>query len=181
MQRANVLQSLAVDAMATDGEDWLPGDFALFADLLRIEHRQIVRHERRLKTERSAYFSEIGHNGDLFLDPDTGIATGKVSNRSQYVFPHELHDLLSKEPARVVAVYQHIRAQKTRDRLNQVVGELTRMAAVPLAYSSYESSTVAMLFLSRSVERVDAIHEHFLGYLGAHSHRLCRWPKHLRA
>src|SRR5262249_44692157 len=66
LQRETLLRSFAVDAMATDAEDWQPVDFALFANLLHIEERQILRHKHLLEIDRGGCFSEIAHEGDLF-------------------------------------------------------------------------------------------------------------------
>jgi hypothetical protein len=179
LQRASLLRSLAVDAMATDAEDWQPADFALFADLLRVEGRQILRHKHLLEIDRGGYFAEITHEGDLFLDPDTGIATGKVGVDSQYLFANEVHALLARQPGRVLAVYQHIRAQKTRDRLQRVISSL-KLPDQPFTCCSYESGTVAMLFFSRDAGRVDALYQHFLVSLGRHAPgRIYRW-RHLQ-
>lgn len=178
LQRAKLLRAFAVDAMATDAEDWQATDLALFADLLRLEPRQILSHRQILGTERAAYLGEITHEGDLFLDPDTGIATGKVSNPSQYLFAREIHEMLRRQPTRILAVYQHIRAQKTRDRLQRVVTAMT-LPNQPFSCCSYESGTVAMLFLSRDGDRLDAVYDHFMAYLGTHGpRRIYRW-RHL--
>lgn len=45
-------------------------------------------------TSRNRYFAEIQHQGDLFLDPDTGIATGRVAHPEHYVRPREIWSLL---------------------------------------------------------------------------------------
>lgn len=180
LQRATLLRSFAVDAMATDAEDWQPADFALFANLLHIEERQILRHKHLLEIDRGGYFSEIAHEGDLFLDPDTGIATGKVGVDSQYLFANDVHSLLARQAGRVLAVYQHIRAQKTRDRLQRVISGL-KLPDQPFTCCSYESGTVAMLFFSRDDARVGAIHQLFLEYLGRHAPgRIYRW-RHLQS
>lgn len=179
LQRASLLRDFAVDAMSTDAEDWRPEDYDLFADLLRIKRQQIVNHSELLAVNRPGYFREVSHSGDLFLDPDTGIATCAVSVRSQYLFPAELHGLLETQPERLVAVYQHIRAQKTRDRLQRVVSAL-RLADTPFSCCSYESGTVSMLFFSREDSRVDRIYQHLEHFLGVHAtRRIYRW-RHLQ-
>jgi hypothetical protein len=136
LQTANLLRELGVDAMAGDAEQWQPADWGLFATLLRVKDAQVVRHSRLLAVDRAGYFKEITHRGDLFLDPDTGIATGRVGDNSQYVFAAELHDLLGREPGRVVVVYQHIRAQRTRDRLERVVAALRLPGLLPKNWST---------------------------------------------
>src|SRR3954468_3753846 len=108
------LHDLSVDAMASDAEQWSANDWLLFAKLCKVNERQVIKHDQLLAVNRPEYFGEIIHDGDLFLDPDTGIATGRVADDSQYLIVNELHDLLERAPKKVIAVYQHIRAQRTR-------------------------------------------------------------------
>ncbi len=176
--QAGLLRDLAVDAMCTDAEDWQPADLALYARLLRVRRDRLVYHRRSLECERTGYFQEVEHGGDLFLDPDTGIATYRVRNKPQFVFPNEVHDLLSKRPERVVAVYQHVARKRTRDRLQTVMSALEQLNQ-PFSCCSYESGTVAMLFFSRQVKRIEGIYQQFEEILGRHSaRRNYRW-RHL--
>jgi hypothetical protein len=168
LQSARLLNRLSVDAMASDAPDWTDSDWKLFATLLRIAPTQIIRHRAALSISRSDYFREVSHPTDIFLDPDTGIATGRIANASQYLRPTELHALLAARPSRVVGVYQHIRAVSTRDRLTKIMSVLSS-AAQPLCCCSYESSTVAMLFFSRDLLRIKAIYDHHSALLGRHS------------
>ena len=175
LQNENLFREFFVDAMASDAVEWQIADWKLFANLLRVKDAQVVRHNCSLVTDRAAYFGEITQKGDLFLDPDTGIATGRVSNASQYLFGNELNGLLDRGPKGVVAVYQHIRAQKTRDRLHNVVNTV-KLPNRPLSCCSYESGTVAMLFLSRSDARIDSISQDFKRLLGSRvTRRVHRW------
>ena len=102
--------------MASDLAEWQPDDFALFSKLLRIDRSQVISHRRPL-SDRNGYFGEIEHPGDLFLDPDTGIATGKVS--AQHVAPAEIAALL-KSTDRLLAIYQHVRAQRVWEKIKGV-------------------------------------------------------------
>lgn len=164
LQLSGVLRSLAVDPMATDGSEWRPADRRLFARLLRIPVSALIRH-RALLTDRGRYFEEIQHPGDLFLDPDTGIATGRVT--PQHVRPDEVVRLLEQRPGRVIAVYQHVRAQRVRDRVAEVCKAVSRHGACH--WASYESGTVAMLFFSRDRRRVLRIAAYFRRQLGEHA------------
>ena len=168
LQQAKLLTDLAADAMTSDSPDWTHEDLGLFATLLRISPTQIVQHQKSLPINRSGYFAEITHPTDIFLDPDTGIATGRVPNVSQYLHPTELHGLLAAYPSRVVGVYQHIRAVTTRQRLSGILSVLSGNEQ-PFCCCSYESSTVAMLFFSRDRARVEAIHADHGVLLGRHS------------
>lgn len=162
-----LLRDFAVDPMATDGDQWTPDDFALFARLLRIGEPQILRHKSSLAA-RSRYFAEIEHRGDLFLDPDTGIDTGGGSPVEKYLKPRELAALLESPKTRVVAVYQHVRAQKTRVRVDACLRVLIDVVG-GAGWCSYESGTVAMLFLSHDAARTITIAEAFGRLLGRHA------------
>ena len=102
------------------------------------------------------------------LDPDTGIATSRVNKPCQYLRPSELHTLLGAHPSRIVAVYQHIRAIPTRERLKRIVSA-RRSSAKPFYCCSYESPTVAMMFFSRDASRIHAIHQNYAALLGRHT------------
>jgi hypothetical protein len=121
LQNANLLTDFHVDPMASDADLWEDEDRRLFAHLLRIRPLQIVPHAASLSTNRQAYLAEIAHTGDLFLDPDTGIATRRVSNYDKYVTPHELLKLLDPARQRLVVVYQHVRAKTVRARVAEVL------------------------------------------------------------
>jgi hypothetical protein len=176
LQQAAVLRDLAVDPLDTDPEDWEEADRALFARLLRIEQSNVVSHQQSLIAHREIYFQEITHQGDLFMDPDTGIATSRGANASHYLRPAELHDLLDSQPDRVVAVYQHISHQRTRERISTVLSVLSSTNR-HFACCSYESGTVAMLFLSQNLARASSIDLHFREFLGGQAERrIYLWP-----
>src|SRR5207248_2465044 len=123
-----LLTGLAVDPMAADAADWTSCDWELFRNLLRLAPSQILQHKFSLLTQRQQYLREIAHISDLFLDPDTGVATGQVGKVSRYIRPIEIHTLLGLHPSRVVAVYQHIRAVSTHRRLDQIMLALGEVA-----------------------------------------------------
>lgn len=167
LEGERLLRNFAVDPMATDGHLWRDADFALFARLLRVNPTQILRHKFPL-TARPAYFAEISHTGDLFLDPDTGIQTGGNGLVAKYVKPHELAGLLRSQDARMVVVYQHVRAQRTSIRVDGCLRALAEVAA-DTGWCSYESGTVAMLFLSHDAKRTTAIADGFGRLLRRHA------------
>jgi len=170
LQRVGVLDNLRIDAMASDAKAWRPEDWHLFARLLRVESDQIVKHAVTLKDDRQLYFDEVADDGDLFLDPDTGIKTGPVKDRGQYLLPTELFALMNADATRVVAVYQHIRAARTRDRV-EVVLRCLRSYHERFFCTSYESGTVALLFFSGKRARITVISEYFHSLLGSHAQR----------
>jgi hypothetical protein len=142
----------------------------LFARLLRITERQILMHQATLR-QRAKYFSEITHSGDLFLDADTGIATG-VRKDCHHVMPAEIGRLLEAADNRLVISYQHVRGKRVRDRIDEVVGALHHEIG-EFSWCSYESPTVALLFLGRTCERTTPVVEHFETFLGGHAvHRV---------
>ena len=173
LQGEGALRDLAVDAMATDASHWTAGDFALYARLLRVRDDQVIRHSFPLAV-RTGYFAEVRHRGDLFLDPDTGIDTGGLSPIAKYVKPTDLAFLLERPRARVLAVYQHVRAQKACERVDSCMVSVAREMP-DVAWCSYESGTVAMLFLSRDEpNRVQAIRLGLERLLGGQAERRVR-------
>lgn len=164
LQKSRIVCEFAVDPMASDLADWKPDDFAILAKLLRIDLSQIISHNHSLDN-RGAYFHEIKHRGDLFLDPDIGVATGRLSVR--HISIAEIAHLLIPTD-RLLAIYQHIRAQRVTDRVDAICAAI-RAKSDDVCWCSYESSTVAMLFLSRKPERIASVHRHFCELLGYHA------------
>lgn len=169
LQKGGVLKEFAVDPMASDLESWKPEDFTLLARLLKVRPDQIITHDSNLQ-DRTSYFAEISHHGDLFLDPDTGVATWQVTGVKvrQFVRPSEIKQLLDSQFHRLVMFYQHVRAQKVRDRVDAVLGAL-RHEAGEYSWCSYECPTVAMLFLARTPDRPASVRKHFANLLGRHA------------
>jgi len=176
LQSSNVLEEFRVDAMASDIDNWLPEDWSLYAKLLRVRKSQVVEHKATLDRNRKEYFDEIPRSGDLFLDPDTGIKTSS-GREQQYLKPDELFFLMNHEQRRVVVVYQHIRAMKTRERVEAVLQVLRSEKPKPIFYcASYDSGTVALIFLSFQRDRILAVSGYFRKLLGSHAdNRIGLW------
>ncbi len=174
LQESGLLRRFAVDLMATDLEPWSADDRRLYCSLVHVENHQLVEHRADLAQARHSYFDEIAHDGDLFLDPDTGVATGHVAVPTQYVFPGELRDLFIRAEDRVVTVYQHIRARRPEQRIAEVLAAI-RSSGSRFTCTSYHSATVAMLFLAPQRVRIEAIADYFQGLLGAHSEQRIRF------
>src|SRR5712692_6397133 len=138
LPQSGVLRDFAVDPMASDLDAWKPEDFSLLARLLRIDPSRIISHRFGL-ADRKQYFTEIAHTGDLFLDPDTGVATGKVKKFERYITPSEIAQLL-EVPDRLLAVYQHVRAQPVSGRVDAVC-QMLKSAISGFHWCSYESGT----------------------------------------
>ena len=164
LQKGGIVRDFAVDPMASDLAAWSSGDFALFSTLLRIDRSQVISHSQPL-SDRKGYFLEIQHRGDLFLDPDTGIATGKPS--VQHVTPVEIAGLLESAD-RLLAIYQHVRAQRVAGRVDAVCAAI-RSKSPEVPWCSYESGTVAMIFVARKSERIASVRSHFGELLGRHA------------
>lgn len=108
------------------------------------------------------------HTGDLFVDPDTGIALGYASHAENYIRVREAHQLLGEKLPRILCIYQHIRAKKTRDRVRELIAALAEFNT-RIYCCSYETPTVAMLFVSRKQNRIEQVNKYFKNYLGRHS------------
>ena len=168
LQKGGILKDFSVDPMLTDPEDWHAADFKLYTDLLQIRLDQILQHKRKLQEDREKYFAEVVHTGDLFVDPDTGIALRNVRYAEKYIRVTEVHQLLGEELPRILCIYQHVRAKKTRDRVSEVISALAGINT-RIYCCSYETPTVAMLFLSKKQNRIEQVNKYFKNYLGRHT------------
>lgn len=167
LQHEKLLHDFAVDPMASDLASWQEPDYALFATLLRVRRDQVLEH-RVNPRDRSRYLFEIKHQGDIFLDPDTGIATGRVARPEQYVQLRDLWSLLPNGFNRLVIVYQHVRAKKCALRVDEVIDRVCTSSVGP-SWCSYEFGTVAMLFFSLAPHRTGDIAAAFRRKLGRHA------------
>ena len=175
LQREGILIDFLVDPMLTDPENWHASDFRLYADLLQIRPGQILQHRRKLRGEREQYFAEVTHTGDLFLDPDTGVALRYAGHIEKYIRVSEIRQLVGGSLPRILCIYQHIRAKKTRDRVRELISALAK-SGTKIYCCSYETPTVAMLFISVRQNRIEPLNEYFKNYLGRHSSmRVALW------
>ncbi len=163
LQRSGLLINLTIDAMATEPPSWQEEDWTLYASLLNVAHDRVLKHRELLSVQRANYFQEIPVEGDLFLDPDTGLVTGRVKKAERYVYPRELVRLV--EGSRVVCVYQHSSRTHIRHRVEAVVNAVQSLCPT-LSYVSYEATTVAMLFFSVAPNRILALNGALRGPLG---------------
>ena len=168
LQNRGILKDFLVDPMLTDPEDWHAADFQLYADLLQIRPDQILQHKIKLQENRERYFAEVIHTGDLFVDPDTGIGLGYARHAENYIRVKEVHQLLGEKLPRILCIYQHVGREKTRDRVSKLITALAEFST-RIYCCSYETPTVAMLFVSQKQNRVQQVKECFKNYLGRHS------------
>ena len=175
LSQANLLDELKVDQMATDFPQWGDVDHSIYSHLLRIDRSMLIQHAQGLSTNRKAYLEEIlSVEGDLFLDPDTGICTNSQPG-VEHLKASELHAILDHSHTRIVMVYQHIRARKTRERVLEIMDYFQQKGPGFYAYS-YESASVAMLFFSRRPERLEPIGEFYRRMLDWHAgQRIWHW------
>jgi hypothetical protein len=73
----------------------------------------------------------------------------------------------------LIGVYQHVRGQQVRSRVDCVLDSLKSKIG-NFSWCSYESANVAMVFLTRKAERTSQISEHFKSLLGRHVSRRIR-------
>lgn len=177
----DLLDQLHVDQMATDFSQWGEVDHSLYADLLRVDRSVLIQHTEDLHTNRERYVDEmLAVRGDLFLDPDIGICTTSHAGSVQ-LKASELHALLDQEPTRIVMVCQHIspwkskKREKTRERVVEIMYHLQQKGPGFYAYS-YQTPTVAMLFISRRSHRLNRIGEFYEHLLDRHANeRFSHW------
>jgi hypothetical protein len=175
---AKALRDFSADPMVTDEGPWSSVEYNLYATLLQVAPEQIIHHAETLRDNRRAYLEEIGHGGDLFLDPDIGVRTGRRTPLHNYIKPREVIDLAAQESGRIVAVYQHIRGQTRSDRLAVVQGAFTDPGYY-LQAAVYGSASVALVFASFDASRVREVYKVFRDLLGPYAEkRVTLWECH---
>lgn len=159
-----LLKNLHVEPMITDSRIWTLEELCAYTVLLNIKDRNFILHSDTTFTgNRLDYFNSIQHQGDLFLDPDTGIATGNPNRR--HITIQEIELLLNKNPNRVLVIYQHTRQGITMSqRVDEVIKSLLREIN-DISCTSYESALVAMIFVSKRKERIKSINRYLHGLL----------------
>lgn len=172
LQGERLTTGLWVDPMFSDPEAWSAGDKATYARLLNVDPERLVPHKVTLGL-RDDYFAELeSHAGDIFLDPDTGVWTGKGKATVRHIAPKEIECLLAATSGRLVIVYQHNARSSMPVRVAEVTASVRRVSRC--AWASYESSTVAMLFLSRDPRRPRRVARYLKTLLGARASRRVR-------
>ncbi len=166
LQKEKVLRDFAADPMPTDQDSWRKEDRELYARLLRIKQSQVIRHKVPLQ-ERAKYFGEIAHKGDLFLDPDTGVATGRV--KQKHISPLDIKKLFDRSADRLLLIYQHGDRSKPVSLRVQEVTDILGKVIRPLSWCSYEATMVAMLFFSFQRARIEQVAKRFRALLGRHA------------
>ena len=167
-----VLRRFAIDPMFSDQSSWAEKEKSIYARLMHVEERQLICHKHDLRN-RCEYFREIEHDGDLFLDPDTGVATGSTFSK-KHVRPQEVASLIKRHGNRLLVLYQHnARGKILRERVKEVLVAINS-ALGAFSWCSYESSScaAAILFIARQFSRAHEVEKAFQKLLGLGSTKI---------
>lgn len=159
------LNDLHVYPMFTDTDvsnAWTPGCIQLYASLIGVDVSKVLLPLTRFETSiRGKYFKmvDIRADADLFVDPDTGIASDRAG-KIQHIRLCEINQLLPADSSRIVMIYQHSWHKITwvDDCLKKVCSYHDLKGSATFAYMG---SSVAMIFISRSQRRLKAVHQIF--------------------
>jgi hypothetical protein len=157
-----LIRNVAVEPMITDVTPWSKVDLKTYSRLLRLESTsQICHGQSTFSGKRDEYFDEVPEHADVFLDPDTGIATSNGGR--EHVKLLELGKLLAKSD-RVLMVYQHSARGSFHKRLLEIRDRLSR--EIPNIHCTiYECGRVAVFFISLNRARIHEIQDALKEYL----------------
>ncbi|MGH6628181.1 MAG: hypothetical protein ACREB3_00445 [Burkholderiales bacterium] len=154
---------LRVLPMLTDQDRWTSDHFNVYARLLRLKTQHILRRKVSFPGQtRSTYFSRL-REYDLFVDPDTGIASDK-KRKKEHISPAEIASLLPRSSSRLLLIYQQrFQRKEMKETLKLVLSidslrELHRFA--------YDAGAVGMVFISRSRKRINGVLSRVRSLLG---------------
>ena len=157
-----LIRNVVVEPMITDVRPWSKEDIETYRRLLRLESTSPICHgESTFSGKRDEYFDGVPEDGDVFLDPDTGIATGNGGREHIKVF--ELGKLLAKSD-RILMVYQHSARGSFHERLLKIKDRVSRDIC-GVHCTTYESGRVAMFFISIDSYRINEIQNTLKKYL----------------
>jgi len=166
------LQDFAVEPMISDEQPWNSQNIRVYRHLLSLEDSEPVFHKNAVFSHqpREAYFTEITHRGDLFLDPDNGITTGEASVK--HVCVEDIHSYFRgdfvMDPS--LLVFQHAGHDVFANRIKEIVKKVIspeNNLDRNLYCCSYECGKVAMLFFSVNRRRMLTIPKIFSNYIGS--------------
>ena len=167
LQQAGLLCQLAVDPMVSDALNWTAEDYMVYTRLLRVESAQLTGHKTDLKADRAGYFTEISHTGDLFLDPDSGMATGKPTQVERYVMPEEVGALLAANRDRLLIFCQRGPfGVQISNRVENLL-DAPRRRSGNFHWCAYGTANQVMLFISGQKFRIAMIANHLRDVLGS--------------
>ena len=157
LESRNLLKDIAVIPMLTDSSwDNQKEKISAYSHLLNLKANKVLQTRKfgGDKHDRERYFEDIGHAGDLFLDPDTGVSISSSSNNAEHITISQIKKLLGHD--RVILLYQHRGREKFLPQLERIVGEIRRQIE-RLNAVTYDCGNVAMLFFSYDRDRIEKI------------------------
>jgi len=159
--RPRLICPLTVVPMATDAGNWTPEDWQAYRRLLHLGRADIIC-ELPFAAMRDGYFEGVSRDRDIFLDPDTGIATGNA--RRKHVEIQELNGLLNGSKNRLLMIYQHSARNNFHLRLVDIAGHVQENIQGS-HFAVYECRQVAMFFISLDRKRIRDIGKALRAYL----------------
>ena len=166
LESESLLENLAVVPMITDDLPWGDADISLYSRLLNaIGNKRILLSVKSFSGERRNYFTAVRHTGDLFLDPDTGIATGAANRQHVEAADLKLLADLDERRRRLLIIYQHASREDFRKRVKVIAGHVLNQVN-RIHCTTYEGRQVAMLFFLYSGQRITEVNRAFQRFLG---------------
>lgn len=163
-------KELRVVPMITDRDKWTPEDFDTYARLLHRNTDEILKQGKDdlfSNRTRSSYFCGLGEH-DLFLDPDTGVASSEKPEK-EHISPSEIAGLLPGSSSRLLLIYQH--ASRKVDGIKAKLKLLRNDNGLKgCGMFAYHSGTVSMVVICRNGERIAKILDRFKCWLGSVAH-----------
>lgn len=159
-----LIRNVLVEPMITDAQPWDVDDIDTYRRLLSLGAGCTVCHGQSIFTgSRNDYFNGVPQNGDIFVDPDTGIAVNDASRK--HIKVREIERLLGQSD-RVVMVYQHSNRGDFRQRLSDLKAQIA-IVNPSVHCTVYQCGGVAMFFISLNRGRIDdiekALRDHLCG------------------
>lgn len=162
----DALRRVRIVPMLSDAEPWNSAERVTYESLIGAGRPSVLNWDRFSHRTRAKYFEGMlrDADGDIFIDPDTGVAAPALD--AKHVSPAECAHFLRRD--NLVLVYQHARRAS-----NWAAASLDRIRNGLLEGGgcAYASPQVAMLFLSKSPERIESVRSILDALLGPVSAR----------
>jgi hypothetical protein len=155
--------NLRVLPMLTDQHRWTKNHFDVYAKLLRRKTNDILKKNVLFPCQtRSDYFTGLPEY-DLFIDPDTGIASDK-NRKKEHISAAEIASLLPRSSSRLLMIYQNRFVMKEmKETLKRV---LAFEGLTEFHLFAYAAGAVGMVFISRSPKRIAEALTRLRSFLG---------------
>ena len=150
----DVIGQPEVVPMITDARPWSHDELEAYVKILGVSISHLRGAERFTHSNRRQYFCSIKIHGDVFVDPDTGVAASEPKATAKHIQAEECGQLLHKDAPNIVMVYQH--AQRKADWAKGQL-EILRSTIDSVQAFAYQSSVVGMLFLSWNADRLKKV------------------------